>query len=205
MTTEIRTKRELCGAIEELIARQEACDRTLESYLLAALDGIAMFSDRESLRMTEFLALIESGFARAPAAFDEGWRREYDRLSQDEDTCAGCRATIVRQIVDLHEMDECGKLLSEWREFGIDAPRGERWFNFEPVLYLRCALAGTFGQWEPGEDLAPSVDQNSSIMPADADSGESGRTDETTRLKKLSPAVSWERVHTFFICGQICE
>ena len=57
----------------------------------------------------------------------------------------------LRQIVDLREMRDAGMLAKKWIELGIDAPRGGRWFNFEPVQYLECAAAGSIGGWEPGD------------------------------------------------------
>jgi len=203
--TEIRTKRDLCKAIDDLIARHDACDRTLESYLLAILGGLVMFSDRPSLTMTEFLGLIESGFTGAPVAFEEQWRHQYDGLSRDDRIYAGCRAEIVRQIVDLREMDESGTLQGEWREFGLDAPRGERWFNFETVGYLGCALAGTFRMREPGDELAYQVESIPPAVRGEAESEEAGRRDDTMRPPLKSPAVSWERFNAFFVCGRIYE
>ena len=44
-----------------------------------------------------------------------------------------------------------GQLADDQRYFGIDSPRGGRWYNFDPAGYLECATVGTFGGWD-GED-----------------------------------------------------
>jgi hypothetical protein len=38
------------------------------------------------------------------------------------------------------------------RYFGINSPRGSRWYNFDPCTFLECAMAGSFGGWEEGDD-----------------------------------------------------
>ena len=53
---------------------------------------------------------------------------------------------------DLHEMDENDTLKNEQRYFGVNAPRKSYWYNFDPIGYLECATAGSFGGWEPGDE-----------------------------------------------------
>jgi hypothetical protein len=48
-----------------------------------------------------------------------------------------------------------GPLFShQLRYFGITAPRGTRWLNFDPCTYLECAVAGTFRGWRDGDQTA---------------------------------------------------
>jgi hypothetical protein len=61
--------------------------------------------------------------------------------------------TILWQIVDLRDMDEAGMLRNEDRYFGIDAPRGNRWYNFDPMTYLECAAAGTYRGFTTPPDI----------------------------------------------------
>ena len=46
------------------------------------------------------------------------------------------QATLIRQIVDLREMEENGTLADRDRYFGVNSPRQSRWYNFEPPSYL---------------------------------------------------------------------
>jgi hypothetical protein len=39
-----------------------------------------------------------------------------------------------------------GTLANDQRYFGVDSPRGSRWYNFDPLTFLECAVAGTFGE-----------------------------------------------------------
>ncbi len=43
--------------------------------------------------------------------------------------------------VDLRRM-RGGTLAEEWRYFGSESPTGKGWYNFDPLTYLECALAG---------------------------------------------------------------
>ena len=49
-------------------------------------------------------------------------------------------------------MADAGTFANEYRYFGVDAPSGLRWYNFDPCTYLECAVAGTYGGWESGDD-----------------------------------------------------
>jgi hypothetical protein len=35
---------------------------------------------------------------------------------------------------------------------GIDSPRGQRWYHFDPRTFLECATAGSYGGWQPGDE-----------------------------------------------------
>ena len=62
---------------------------------------------------------------------------------------------------------------------GIDAPRGSRWYNFDPCAFLECATAGTFGgrNWK----------------------------DDPAREATTLAAVSWEEFRDFLGAGQWYE
>ncbi len=67
-------------------------------------------------------------------------------------------STAIRQIVDLCEMDACGTLADQFRWGGVDSPRGNRWFNFEPAFYLECAIAGTgWDEFEQSPEEMPKI------------------------------------------------
>jgi len=95
---------------------------------------------------------VSSSFTRDIPAFNPDWRDQYDKLSHDRNDYAGFRATLIRQIVDLREMDDNSTLKNEQRYFGMSAPRKSYWYNFDPIGYLECAMAGSFGGWEPGDE-----------------------------------------------------
>jgi hypothetical protein len=141
---DIATNRDLYRFIADLLKRRSGSGITLASYLwnLRQL-GHAQCS-RLALPLTEFARLLEAAFEAAgsgdtPApATAEGY--------------ADWETRIDAQIRDLHEMHQAGTLASEYRYFGVNAPSGARWYNFDPLTYIECAAAGTFGGWQEGDD-----------------------------------------------------
>ena len=204
-TSHLNTNRDLYLAINALSNRHKDCDRSLETFLLAVLHRAAAFGDRDSLTLNEFYKLIASGFTQAPAPFDDTWRGQYDQLSEDEDGYAGWHATVVRQIVDLREMDECGTLNSDKRYFGLSSPRSSYWYNFDPLGYLECAMAGSFGGWEPGDDTGRDYVPGPVAVLADDGSIELANPEDLPNPKFEIPAITWEQFKGFIICGQIYE
>src|SRR5690348_8317283 len=140
MTPKLQTNRDLYLAIENLSKRHQDCTRSLEEFLLAVLNRSAAFSDRESLTLTDMYDLLASGFTHEPAPFDQTWRERYAEFQRDDVGYSGWRATMICQIVDLREMDECGTLKNDMRYFGVTAPRNSYWFNFDPFVFLECAM-----------------------------------------------------------------
>ena len=49
---------------------------------------------------------------------------------------------LKRQIKDLKEMTENGDMDKELKYFGLKAPSGQSWYNFDTDTYLRCATSG---------------------------------------------------------------
>ena len=61
-------------------------------------------------------------------------------------------ATLLFQIADLHRM-QGNTLEGEWRYFGSESPSGNTWYNFDPMTYLECALAGMSASNEDAEPI----------------------------------------------------
>src|SRR5262249_54029097 len=109
------------------------------------------------------------------------------------------------QIVDLHQMAANGQLEDKYRYFGIDAPRGGRWYNFDPRGFLECAVAGSFGGWQEGDDtgrdyvpgLAAAGDADGNIIAVDPRSIE-------TPVDALPP-ITWDAFAELLFTGQIYE
>src|SRR5262249_46794018 len=117
----------------------------------------------------------------------------------------GWEARLIRQVVDLREMAEGGMLDNELCYFGINAPRGPRWYNFDPCTFLECATAGTYGGWQPGDATGRAY-----VPGPVAVLGEDGRL--TTRDPREVPAprvpvleVSWDDFCHFLGNGQWYE
>jgi hypothetical protein len=44
------------------------------------------------------------------------------------------------------------QLQNELRYFGISAPSGRYWYNFDPRSYIECGAAGSLGGWVEGDE-----------------------------------------------------
>ena len=55
------------------------------------------------------------------------------------------QVSVGQQIKDLDNMADNGQLNWEYRSGGMNAPSGQRWYNFEISSYIECGLAGAFG------------------------------------------------------------
>jgi hypothetical protein len=112
---------------------------------------------------------------------------------------------INNQIRDLGDMKAAGTLENEYRYFGIDAPRGGRWYNFDPHTFLECAAAGTFGGWREGDDTGRSyvpgqvavVDASGAVTSVDPRDIDAPVVDVRE--------ISWEAFVDFLDCGQWYE
>ena len=203
--TELTTNRDLYLAIEALSKTHSGCTRLLEHYLLALLDSSQRFSDRNNLSLAEFYDLVSSSFTRDAPAFSSDWRDQYDDLPHEKDDYTGFRGTLIRQLVDLREMDENGTLKNEQRYFGVSTPRKSYWYNFDPLGYLECAMAGSFGGWEPGDDTGRQFVPGPVTVVADDGSIQTANPEDLHQPTVQMPLVTWEQFKDFIICGQIYE
>jgi hypothetical protein len=178
--------------------------------------------------MEEFFELLSSAFTLPAPPFEEAWRSRYTAdannplmaclaakmgLRQQSEPADGADATsfegwesfVLRQIVDLHEMAEQGLLKNELRYFGINSPRGQRWYNFDPCTFLECAMAGSYGGWQPGDDTGREY-----VPGPVAVLGDDGRITTSEPQDVADPIVSlrdisWDDFRSFLGCGQWYE
>lgn len=142
------TSRGLYLAVRALQARHASAPRTLEHYLLALWSLARARRHQPALAIDDFARMLDDAFTAPVPPFDAALRALADAEEAD-DGFAGWERLILSQIRDLREMDAAGTLADEHRWLGVDAPRGARWYNFDPAGYLEGATEGTFGGWEP--------------------------------------------------------
>jgi hypothetical protein len=203
--TQPTTNRELYLAIGVLGERYKSSDRSLEHYLLALYGLARPFETQQAIPLFDFHRVLSAAFTVDPVAFDASWREAYDTFNPDCPGFDGWRALIIRQIVDLREMAETEVLTNEYRYFGISAPRGSYWFNFDPVPYIECATAGSLGGWEPddatGRQFVPGqvalMDANGAVRTADPET--------IARPVFQIASLSWDEFKDFLECGQTYE
>jgi hypothetical protein len=187
----LSTYHDLYLAIEELSEQHKSSSKSLEQYLLALLFNSKKFAEYETLSIKDFHNLLTDSFTTDFAGFNETWRDRYNQLTDNSSDFIGWQSTLIRQIVDLHEMAENGSLANELRYFGIESPRNSRWYNFDPFGYLSCAIAGSVDGWEP-YDESDEIDQEV--------------THQNIQQSEVEIfVVTWEQFKDFIYCGQVYE
>ncbi len=228
----LRTNRHLYRFVIELCQRNADNKRTLEEYLRALLGLATREREQADLPAPLFAAMLEAAFHEAPLPYDPSWAAAWQPRKRDDsdDGFPGWEALIQRQIVDLREMHASGALEDKQRYFGIDSPRGARWYNFDPTTYLECAAAGSFDGWTPpeGQELDDS-DLSDVEMPDEEEPPEAAPTSSRRlvpgpvavlgpdgKVVVVDPSqiesahfelsrISWEDLRDFLVCGQIYE
>jgi hypothetical protein len=157
------------------------------------------------LTAEEFVEVLAEGFTAEPLPYDNRWGDAYCADTEGMIGFAKFEATIVQQIVDLREMREAGILEGEWIGLGVDAPRGGRWYNFDPRQYLECAAEGAIGGWESGDPTGRGfVLGPVAVLNADGTIGSADPRELEPRVFPV-PRVTWEQFADFLICGQAYE
>ncbi len=197
MEQNIETNRHLYQFVAELLRRHSSGSLSLESYLTNLRRLAAAHQASAALSLAEFARLLASAFD--PTAIAES------SPATPTPGFVEWEAVLARQIKDLCEMDEVGTTRNEHRYFGVDAPSGARWYNFDPCTFLECATTGTFGGWEEGDDTGRAyvpgpvavLDASGAITTADP-------RDISDPIVPLSE-VSWDDFAEFLLAGQAYE
>jgi hypothetical protein len=194
---EVMTNRDLYCFIAGLVKERAECRGTLQGYLEHLRRLGHNLRAREAISPEEFAELLRAAFDPEPSAAEPGPEATGGYVAWEK--------RITQQIRDLDEMRQAGTLDNEYRYFGVDSPRGGRWYNFDPCTYLECAAAGTFGGWQEGDDTGRSyvpgpvavLDASgaiTSVDPRDID-------DPVVAL----PQITWEMFVDFLDAGQWYE
>jgi hypothetical protein len=195
--TEIATNRDLYSFIAALLQQRATARVTLQAYLENLQSHGRTVAEREALAPSDFAALLQAAFDEPPAAREPSANPSAGFLDWER--------RIARQIRDLAEMKAAKTLDREDRYFGVDAPGGGRWYNFDPRSFLECAAAGTFGGWEEGDDTGRRyvpgpvtvLDGSGSVTVADP----RDLDDPVVAL----PPITWEMFIDFLDAGQMYE
>lgn len=200
----IRTNRDLYVAMAELIKQRKKDTRSLEHYLRAMYGLMQAYGDRSTLTPDEFFEVLEKSFKAEPAPLEEAWFKLEPTMEMESDFESFCH-TLKLQIVDLVEMGREGILNNEHRYFGIDAPRGARWFNFDPSAYLECGMAGSWGGWEDGDDTGRSyVPGKVAVLGEDGEWTSVDPQDIESPVEAIE-ALGWGDLSKFLWAGQYYE
>ncbi len=200
----LSTNRDLYAFVAELCERHQAGVRALEQYLCALWHASREVREAKGFSLDDFAGLLEHALDADAPDPDLG-RLE---TSDDAEPSSGFEAwerAILRQIRDLREMSAEGILADDQRYFGVDSPRGGRWYNFDPLTFIECGVQGTFGGWQPSADTR-RVPVSGKVMVL----GANGRLEGVDAEDVPNPEypierVSWDAFRQFLMAGQMYE
>ena len=195
----MKTNRDLYKAIEALLEdKKGGSTPTLEVYLGNLRNGTRSFSNSSAVTLDQFFSLLRNAFDTVePDAqiSPQKPNEEFDVLI----------SSMAEQIQDLVDMAANGQLKDDQKYFGITAPSGRRWYNFDPCAYIECGAAGALGGWEDGDGTGRSYVPGK-VAHLNAD-GEISTSDprELDRQPEMVPEITWEMFSDFVWCGQDYE
>jgi hypothetical protein len=200
----IVTNRDLYLAIADLVRRQTS-PRSLEEYLRALWATASRQRQQPAVPLNTFVELLAAGFTEEGPPFDERWRDRYPDDAVSPTGFEGWEARILRQIVDLRELNEQGQLRDELRYLGINSPRGSRWYNYDPRTFLECAVEGTYRGWQPEDDTGRQyVSGQVAVVGADGNITSCDPQELDNPITPISE-VTWESFTEFLGEGQWYE
>jgi hypothetical protein len=144
----METNRDLYSAVAALMEEQRNKQAiSLEQYLSSLRSRAKRWAKEENLSLGAFYSLLAEAFS--PMATNA---KESATTQQTAKGFSDWDSMIHRQIQDLQQMKARGQLDDKMNYFGIKAPGGQQWYNFDPCTYLECATEGCFGGWEEGDE-----------------------------------------------------
>ncbi|WP_432824532.1 hypothetical protein [Dactylosporangium sp. CA-092794] len=169
-----RTNRDLYNRLVGDGERMRAAGRGLEEFLRAWWRVGRELAGRERLDLDDIAAMVAAAAAIEAPPPDPAWRtadlRPAEADADEPETFRDWEAVVLSQIADLADFAERAPV-DDQAVFGVDAPRadgcrratGGRWYNFDPMSYLECGMAGTLGGWSEEDGIrvpvpAPVVD-----------------------------------------------
>jgi hypothetical protein len=193
----IRSNRDLYRFVAGLVKRRAGSTLALRGYLERLRQLAAPLRAHESISPNTFAELLDAAFESGPAPIDP--------RAEATPGFVAWERLVTAQIRDLHEMDRAGLLDDEQRYFGLNAPSGARWYNFDPGTFLECGATGTFGGWQEGDDTGRAyvpgpvvvLDASGALVSVDP-------RDVDDPVVELEP-ITWETFSDFLGSGQCYE
>lgn len=200
MSTFIRSNRDLYRVVTNALAKRDRPGPSLEVYL-ARLRTSLLAAANSRMTTDAFATTLDAAF---DGPTPECETAELKRLIATEET-PGWHRQLAGQIIDLREMAAAGTLDDDQRYYGVDAPSGARWYNFDPHAFVECGLCGSFGGWEQGDDTGRDLVPGE-VLSIDEDGNTTSEDPETLQKppKKLE-AIDWDDLESFLWAGQHYE
>jgi hypothetical protein len=194
------TNRDLYKRVEALGDRSST--RTLEDFLKTMWALARPHAAAEAIPFETFIGILEASLTHEPPTVVPTSTLSGDSLSLEG--YALWEHLILVQIADLREMASTGALADPHRYFGVDSPRGARWYNFDPGTYTECGIAGAFDGYTPGD---PGRIPVPGLVAAFDASGELVAVDPSEIEHSVFEieSLTWDELARFLSCGQYYE
>lgn len=194
---ELENNRDLYQFISGLVRQRGKTQPTLAVYLENLRQLAQVWRGQEVLRPSDFVELLALAFESAPPLPPDLGPASQAFLRWDQ--------RLGQQLLDLQQMKEAGILDDEHRYFGVDAPSGRRWYNFDPATFLECAVAGTFGGWQEGDDTGRTYVPGPVAVLDAAGSLSTADPRELDEPVVTIHEICWEAFEAFLEAGQTYE
>jgi hypothetical protein len=193
---EIQNPHQLSNAIAELLVVRSHTRRTLENYLICLLVLARKHKSRNTMSLDRFYRLLAESFSSSIIAFDPKWLESFVE-SVDENGFGEWEKAVIRQIVDLHEMQGEGQLGGDIKYVGVTSPRGNHWLNFDPCSFIESGADHFLPVVEARANQlvgSPSPD----VLLAEEPVVQAISTTQSTHL-------TWNQFRNFMLCAQTGE
>jgi hypothetical protein len=204
--------RSLYLAVAELVDFHRHDARSLEDFLRTVHAALVPRFGEPALAPEALVRALEEGFTAPAVDRDPTWRQADLTLPDQAITADAVDRLLRSQVLDMEDAAASGALQDELRYFGREVGRAKRvrrasspyYYNWNPVTYIECGVAGAFGGWEPGDaagrmlvpgEVAVLTDEGLTSLPAE---------DVEQPVVDL-PVLTWEQVYDFLWCGQSYE
>jgi hypothetical protein len=191
------TNRDFYLRIVELCRREADNPRELRDYLIALRSITRSWPPHEAIGLSTLAQALDQAFAAEPAAISA-------TAAAASTGSAEWDERLTEQIRDLDDMRAAGTLDDEQRYFGIDSPRGGRWYNFTPAGFLECGATGAFGGWQEGDGGRALVPGKVVVFDKD---GVMHSVDPEDVVQPITTpdVLTWDDLVDFLNCGQWYE
>ncbi len=202
---ELRTNRDLYRFVLQFMENHRKNARTLEEYLRALWSLVGHYKNSEAFTLEDFARVLEAALtSELPESVSASWESRPFEIPED----AGFEEwerEILSQIALLREMESDGTLEHEQRYFGMQAPDGDSWYNFDPPTYLECGIVGAFGGWEPEDDTGRHFVPGKVLKNTEGGDALSVDPWDVERPVTELRSVSWADFIKFLGCGRYYE
>lgn len=196
------TNRDLYLKVSAVLDQHADGGLELADYLVALHGELAVRGSDDGIRVDDFVEALAAAFSSVPAGPEPDPEKRIVPVARvRRDDVEGLLGDLV---ADLRAMRENGALDSEFLYFGVDAPRGRRWYNFEPGGFVEAGIEGRFGGYQDGDPGRGLVSGPVAVL---AEDGTVTSADPRDLVLEPVPVgdLTWEDVIEFLEMGHSYE